>query len=50
MAVELNHIIIPSHDKVASSRFLAEILGIDPPQPVSHFMALNVSNGVTRDY
>jgi len=50
MAVELNHIIIPSRSKVASSQFLAEMLGIDPPQPVSHFMALQVSNGVTLDY
>jgi len=50
MAVELNHIIIPSRDKVASSRFLAEVLGIDPPRLVSHFMAVTVSNGVTLDY
>lgn len=50
MTVELNHIIIPSHDKVASARFLAGILGLDEPQPVSHFMALSVSNGVTLDY
>lgn len=50
MAVELNHVIIPSRDKVGSSRFLAEILGIDPPRPVSHFMALQMSNGVTLDY
>lgn len=50
MAVELNHIIIPSHDKVGSSRFLAEILGIEPPQAVSHFMTVRVSNGVTLDY
>jgi hypothetical protein len=50
MAVELNHIIIPSHDKVRSSRFLAEILGIDPPQAAGHFMTVRVSNGVTLDY
>lgn len=50
MAVELNHIIIPSRDKVGSSRFLAEILGIDPPRLVSHFMAVQMSNGVTLDY
>jgi catechol 2,3-dioxygenase-like lactoylglutathione lyase family enzyme len=50
MAVELNHIIVPSHDKVESSRFLAEILGLDPPRPVSHFLALAVANGVTLDY
>jgi catechol 2,3-dioxygenase-like lactoylglutathione lyase family enzyme len=50
MPVELNHIIIPSRDKVGSSRFLAEILGVDPPRPVSHFMAVELSNGVTLDY
>jgi catechol 2,3-dioxygenase-like lactoylglutathione lyase family enzyme len=50
MAVELNHIIIPSRDKHASSRFLAQILGIDAPRPVSHFMAVQLENGVTLDY
>jgi hypothetical protein len=48
--VELNHTIVPSRDKVGSSQLLAEILGLDPPQPVSHFMALALSNGVTLDY
>jgi catechol 2,3-dioxygenase-like lactoylglutathione lyase family enzyme len=50
MAVELNHVIIPSRDKVASSQFLAEILGLDRPRAVSHFMAVQVSNDVTLDY
>jgi catechol 2,3-dioxygenase-like lactoylglutathione lyase family enzyme len=50
MPVELNHIIIPSRDKVRSSQFLCEILGLDPPRAVSHFMAVHVSNGVTLDY
>ena len=51
MAVELNHIIIPSHDKVRSSQFLAAILGIDPPEAAGgHFMGLRVANGVTLDY
>jgi catechol 2,3-dioxygenase-like lactoylglutathione lyase family enzyme len=50
MPVELNHIIIPSQDKAASSRFLAEILGVGPPRPVSHFMAVETANGVTLDY
>jgi catechol 2,3-dioxygenase-like lactoylglutathione lyase family enzyme len=48
--VQLNHIIIPSHDKMASATFLAELLGLDPPRAVSHFMAVTVSNGVTLDY
>jgi catechol 2,3-dioxygenase-like lactoylglutathione lyase family enzyme len=50
MPVELNHIIIPSHDKAGSSGFLAQILGLDPPRLVDHFMAVTVSNGVTLDY
>ena len=50
LAVELEHIIIRSRDKVTSSRFLAEVLGLAAPRPVSHFMALEVSNGVTLDY
>ena len=50
MAVELNHIIVPSRDKGASSRFLAGILGLGPPRAVSHFMAVELSNGVTLDY
>lgn len=50
MAVELNHIIIPSNDKVVSSKFLADILGLEDPKEVGHFMALTVSNGVTLDY
>jgi catechol 2,3-dioxygenase-like lactoylglutathione lyase family enzyme len=50
MRVELNHIIIPSRDKVTSSQFLTQILGLDPPRAVSHFMAVQVSNGVTLDY
>lgn len=50
MTVDLDHIIIPSRDKTGSSRFLAKILGLEEPQPVSHFMAVRVSNGVTLDY
>ena len=50
MAVQLNHIIVSSRDKVASSRFLADILGLAPPRVVEHFMAVEVSNGVTLDY
>jgi catechol 2,3-dioxygenase-like lactoylglutathione lyase family enzyme len=50
VAVELNHIIVGSRDKVRSSRFLADILGVDPPRPASHFMAVEVAHGVTLDY
>jgi len=50
MAVELNHTIVPSRDKATSAPFLAGILGLGPPREVSHFLALEVANGVTLDY
>lgn len=50
MAVELNHTIVPSRDKHVSSRFITGILGLEPPREVSHFLAVEVANGVTLDY
>jgi catechol 2,3-dioxygenase-like lactoylglutathione lyase family enzyme len=50
MAVQLNHTIIPAHDKKASATFLADILGLDPPAPLGHFMCVETSNGVSLDY
>ena len=50
MAVELNHIVIPSRDKKGSAKFLAEILGLDAPVPFAHFMTLETSNAVSLDY
>jgi catechol 2,3-dioxygenase-like lactoylglutathione lyase family enzyme len=50
MAVELNHIILPARDKVASAAFLADILGIEVGQAWGPFVPLPLSNGVTLDY
>ena len=50
MAVELNHTIIAARDKTASARFLAEILGLDPPTPFGPFMCVETANGVSLDY
>ena len=50
MPVELNHIIVPSRQKHASARLLADLLGLDPPREVSHFVAVEVANGVTLDF
>jgi extradiol dioxygenase family protein len=44
MSVRLNHIIIPAHDKHASAKFLADILGVPVGQPVDPFVP------VTLDY
>ena len=50
MAVQLNHTIVPSRDKKVSAQFLTDILGLAPPAVVSHFVAVEVANGVTLDY
>ena len=50
MAIQLNHTIVAAHDKEASARFLAEIMGLDPPTPFGPFMCLETANGVSLDY
>lgn len=50
MAVQLNHTIVPVQDKEGSARFLADILGLDPPKPLGPFMCLETANGVSLDY
>ncbi len=49
MTVEINHLIVPATDKVASARFLAGILGLEPSRPLSHFQPVQVGS-VTLDY
>jgi catechol 2,3-dioxygenase-like lactoylglutathione lyase family enzyme len=49
MSIEVNHLIVPATDKVASARFLANILGVSPGPPLSHFQPVQVG-GVTLDY
>jgi len=48
--VQLNHTIIPAHDKEASAWFLAEILGLKPPTPFGPFVCVETANGVSLDY
>jgi catechol 2,3-dioxygenase-like lactoylglutathione lyase family enzyme len=48
--VELNHTIVPVRDKALSAAFLANILGLDPPQPFGPFMCVETANGVSLDY
>jgi len=50
MAVALNHTIVPAVDKVESARFIAEILGLAPPQSFGPFMCVETANGVSLDY
>ncbi|WP_210577030.1 VOC family protein [Streptomyces sp. GESEQ-4] len=50
MTVELNHTIVAAHDKKASARFLADILGLDVGPQYGPFIPVEIPNGVTLDY
>lgn len=50
MAVELNHTIVASHDPDESARFLADVLGLDPPVRMWSFHVVEASNGVSLDF
>lgn len=50
MSVALNHTIVNASDAEASSRFLAEILGLAPPVAFGPFMTVETDNGVTLDF
>ena len=49
MSIEVNHLIVPATDKRTSAKFLADILGIQMGEPVSHFQPVQVGT-VTLDY
>ena len=50
MAVQLNHTIVHSSHKQESAEFLASILGLGPPGKFSHFVTVEVANGVSLDF
>ena len=50
MAAQLNHLIIPAHDKLKSARFLAAILGLEVGAEWGPFLPVRTSNGVTLDF
>lgn len=50
MSVRLNHTIVHAKDQQESAIFFSEILGLDPPVPISHFLSVELDNGVTLDF
>src|ERR1051326_4143022 len=50
MAILLDHTIIPSHDKVASAKFFAEIFGLECTAPVGPFAPVRVNEHLTFDF
>ncbi len=51
MTVELNHTIVPAHDKEASARFYARIFGFEYQGPLGHFAPIRIpSQALTLDF
>jgi catechol 2,3-dioxygenase-like lactoylglutathione lyase family enzyme len=51
MAIELNHTIVPAHDKVASAKFFARIFGLPFEEGAVHYFApVQVNDTLTLDF
>jgi catechol 2,3-dioxygenase-like lactoylglutathione lyase family enzyme len=51
MAIELNHTIVPAHDKVASATFFARIFGLPfEERAVGYFAPVRVNDALTLDF
>ncbi len=50
MTVRLNHTIVWCRDKEVSARFLADVLGLAPPQRFGPFLVVEAANEVSLDY
>ena len=50
MTIELNHTIVPAHDKVASAQFFARIFGLSYEGTQSHFAPVRVNAELALDF
>jgi catechol 2,3-dioxygenase-like lactoylglutathione lyase family enzyme len=51
MAIELDHLLVPSHDRFAAARQLAELLGVPWAETgVGPFCPVYVNDGLTLDF
>jgi catechol 2,3-dioxygenase-like lactoylglutathione lyase family enzyme len=50
MMPQLNHLIVWTNDKDESARFLANVLGLEPPLTFGHFVQVETGNGVAIDF
>ena len=51
MAIELDHVIVPTHDQVASAKRLAELLGVPWAEAaLGPFSPVYVNEGLTLDF
>ena len=50
MTIILNHTIVPSHDKVASAKWFADIFGLTNEETQGHFAPVHVNDTLTLDF
>ena len=50
MPITLNHTIIPAHDKEASAKFFADIMGLSYDGSAGHFAPVKVNDTFTMDF
>ena len=50
MAIQLDHIIVPSRDKHAAAKRLAELLDVPSAESLGEFVAVFVNDGLTLDF
>ena len=43
MAIELNHTIVPAHDKVASAKWFAKLFGLSYQGAMGHFAPVRIN-------
>ena len=50
MAIRLDHVIVPSADRFASAKFLADLLGVPWEESRGHFTPVYVNDTLTFDF
>ena len=50
MTIDLNHTIVPAHDRQASARFFADIFGLPYEGAAGHFAPVHVNATLTLDF
>jgi len=50
MTIKLNHTIVYSRDRQASSSFMTELFALPEPKPFGPFLCVEVANDVTLDF
>jgi catechol 2,3-dioxygenase-like lactoylglutathione lyase family enzyme len=50
MTIQLNHTIVPAHDKELSARFFAEIFGVEYAGVTGYFAVVRVNESLTFDF